>query len=289
MKSELTSNETPPMSPDDIAKIAEENTDESGLILGKFKSQEDLISSYKELENKLTAKDSETEETVEEETKEPVDDAGDWDQFYNEDGSVDFGKSKEVYGDKLGELFEENNVDPFAISKHFHENNGKITDEMYEQLESTGLPRTLIDAYLDGRAVQSNYTTETTTDPNDPYEEIVGIAGGETQYKEMLQWMDGSLSNEEKQNYDKIVDGKDSSVTQISLAVQNMYNKYRSNKGIEPQLMSGKSSSTPSLKTFKSNAEVVAAMRDPRYKNDIAYQHEVQRKLAQSDVFSISG
>ena len=54
--------------------------------------------------------------------------------------------------------------------------------------------------------------------------------------------------------------------------------------------MSGKSSNTPSSQTFKSNAEVVAAMRDPRYKTDIAYQHEVQRKLAFSDkVFNVSG
>ena len=60
--------------------------------------------------------------------------------------------------------------------------------------------------------------------------------------------------------------------------------------GNEPKLMSGKSSNTPSSQTFKSNAEVVAAMRDPRYKTDIAYQHEVQRKLAFSDkVFNVSG
>ena len=55
MESKVAVNETPPMSADDIAKLAENETDENGKILGKFDSQEDLIKSYKELENKLTA------------------------------------------------------------------------------------------------------------------------------------------------------------------------------------------------------------------------------------------
>tara|TARA_X000001388_G_C2210227_1_gene114834 strand:+ start:246 stop:1094 length:849 start_codon:yes stop_codon:yes gene_type:complete len=282
MESKVAVNETPPMSADDIAKLAENETDENGKILGKFDSQEDLIKSYKELENKLTAKDSEEEAATEEET--PTEEEG-WDQYYNEDGSVDYGKTKEAYGEKLGELFEENNVDPFKISKHFHENNGSITDEMYEQLESTGLPRSLIDSYLTGRSTENNYTNNAA----DPYDEIVGIAGGESQYKEMLLWMDKTLPTEEKQSYDKVVDGEGSTVTQVSLAVQNMYNKYKASKGIEPQLMTGKSSNTPSTNVFRSNAEVVAAMRDPRYKIDKAFQDEVHRKLAQSNqVFPVS-
>lgn len=282
MESKVAVNETPPMSADDIAKLAENETDENGKILGKFDSQEDLIKSYKELENKLTAKDSEEEAATEEEA--PTEEEG-WDQYYNEDGTVDFGKTKEVYGEKLGELFEENNVDPFKISKHFHENNGSITDEMYAELESTGLPRSLIDSYLTGRSTENNYTNNAA----DPYDEIVGIAGGESQYKEMLLWMDKTLPTEEKQSYDKVVDGEGSTVTQVSLAVQNMYNKYKASKGIEPQLMTGKSSNTPSTNVFRSNAEVVAAMRDPRYKVDKAFQDEVHRKLAQSNqVFPVS-
>ena len=279
MESKVAVNETPPMSADDIAKLAENETDENGLILGKFKSQEDLIASYKELENKLTAKDSDEEAATEEEAT--TEEEG-YEQYYNEDGTVDYGKTKEVYGEKLGELFEENNVDPFKISKHFHENNGTITDEMYAELESTGLPRSLIDSYLTGRATEQEYNAA------DPYDEIVGIAGGEKQYKEMLMWMDKTLPTEEKQSYNNIVDGEGSTVTQVSLAVQNMYNKYKASKGIEPELMSGKSSNTPSTNVFRSNAEVVAAMRDPRYKKDIAYQHEVQTRLQDSDVFGIS-
>ena len=285
MKAELNVQETTPMSQEDVTKIAEENVDENGLILGKFKTQEDLIKSYTELEKLNSKKNEEVETTEEEKPESTIDQDGDWDQFYTEDGAVDYVKTKEAYGEKLGELFEENQVDPFKISKHFHENNGSITEEMYTELEATGLTRNVIDSYLTGRANERGYTQQ-----SDPYDEIVGIAGGEAKYREMLEWMDGSLSQEQKTTYDNVVDGENSTVTQKTLAVQDMYNKYKVAMGIEPKLMSGKSSNTPSSQTFKSNAEVVAAMRDPRYKTDIAYQHEVQRKLAFSDkVFNVSG
>ena len=281
MKAELNVQETTPLSQEDVAKLSSENVDENGKILGKFNSQEELINSYKELEKLKTEKNQEPL-TQEEETESTIDQAGDWEQFYLEDGSVDYAKTKEAYGEKLGELFEENNVDPFKISKHFHENNGTITNEMYDELMSTGLTKTVIDSYLNGRANEQGYTQQV-----DPYNDIVAIAGGEQQYREMLEYV-GTLPSDQIDAFNDIVDAKTPNVPQIAITVQNMYNQYKQAMGIEPKLMSGKASNTPSIKTFRSNAEVVAAMRDPRYKKDIAYQHEVQRRLQESNVFGIS-
>ena len=71
---------------------------------------------------------------------------------------------------------------------------------MYTELEATGLTRNVIDSYLTGRANERGYTQQA-----DPYDEIVGIAGGEAKYREMLEWMDGSLSQEQKTTYDNVV------------------------------------------------------------------------------------
>lgn len=281
MKAELNVQETTPLSQEDVAKLSSENVDENGKILGKFNSQEELIKSYKELEKLNTEKNQEPLTEEQEEPESTIDQAGDWDQFYLEDGTVDYAKTKEAYGEKLGELFEENNVDPFKISKHFHENNGTITNEMYDELMSTGLTKSVINTYLNGRADEQGYTQQV-----DPYNDIVAIAGGEAQYREMLEYV-GTLPSDQIDAFNTIVDAKTPNVPKIAVTVQNMYNQYKQAMGIEPQLMSGKASNTPSIKTFKSNAEVVAAMRDPRYKKDIAYQHEVQRRLNQSDVFGI--
>ena len=276
MKASLQSNETPPMSQDDLQKYADENVSENGKILGKFNSVEDLAASYKELEGKLGDVAKTKEEPVAEEINE-----------YQEDGSVNYDLARQQYGEKLGELFEQSDIDPFAINKHYQENNGTITEEHYKQLEQTGLPRNLIDSYLNG--LQPQEGTQPAADPSFPeYEDIVGIAGGEEKYLEMLQWMDGNIPKEELQEFDKIVDAEKRNIPQVTLAVQKMFTRYKNAMGVEPKLISGQTSSSPNTKVFRSNAEVVAAMRDPRYKTDIAFQHEVQRRLAESNVFGIS-
>ena len=276
MKASLQSNETPPMSQDDLQKYADDNVSENGKILGKFNSVEDLAASYKELEGKLGDVAKTKEEPVAEEVVE-----------YQEDGSVNYDLARQQYGEKLGELFEQSEIDPFAINKHYQENNGTITEEHYKQLEQTGLPRNLIDSYLNG--LQPREGTQPAADPSFPeYEDIVGIAGGEEKYLEMLQWMDGNIPKEELQEFDKIVDAEKRNIPQVTLAVQKMFTRYRNAMGVEPKLISGQTSSSPNTKVFRSNAEVVAAMRDPRYKTDIAFQHEVQRRLAESNVFGIS-
>ena len=276
MKASLQSNETPPMSQDDLQKYADDNVSENGKILGKFNSVEDLAASYKELEGKLGDVAKTKEEPVAEEVVE-----------YQEDGSVNYDLARQQYGEKLGELFEQSEIDPFAINKHYQENNGTITEEHYKQLEQTGLPRNLIDSYLNG--LQPQEGTQPAADPSFPeYEDIVGIAGGEEKYLEMLQWMDGNIPKEELQEFDKIVDAEKRNIPQVTLAVQKMFTRYKNAMGVEPKLISGQTSSSPNTKVFRSNAEVVAAMRDPRYKTDIAFQHEVQRRLAESNVFGIS-
>lgn len=277
MKASLQSNETPPMSQEDLEKFADENKSDNGKILGKFDSVEALAASYKELEGKLGDVAKTKEEPVAEDVAE-----------YQEDGSVNYELAKQQYGEKLGELFEQSDVDPFAINKYYQENNGTITEEHYKQLEATGLPRSLIDNYLNGLKPQEG-TEQAAADPSFPeYEDIVGIAGGEDKYMEMLQWMDGNISKEELQEFDKVVDAEKRNIPKVTLAVQEMFTRYKNAMGVEPRLISGRTSSSPNTRVFKSNEEVVAAMRDPRYKKDIAYQHEVQTRLQDSDVFGIS-
>ena len=277
MKASLQSNETPPMSQEDLEKFADENKSDNGKILGKFDSVEALAASYKELEGKLgdvakTKEEPATEDVVE----------------YQEDGSVNYELAKQQYGEKLGELFEQSDIDPFAINKYYQENNGTISEEHYKELESTGLTRNVIDSYLAGLKPQEG-TEQAAADPSFPeYEDIVGIAGGEDKYMEMLQWMDGNISKEELQEFDKVVDAEKRNIPKVTLAVQEMFTRYKNAMGVEPRLISGRTSSSPNTRVFKSNEEVVAAMRDPRYKKDIAYQHEVQTRLQDSDVFGIS-
>ena len=78
--SQVNVTETPPMSRQDLETLAKNETDENGLILGKFKSVEDLAASYKELEGKLGAVTEEDQVETSEEQTEIEDDESD-DQY----------------------------------------------------------------------------------------------------------------------------------------------------------------------------------------------------------------
>ena len=151
--------------------------EEAELLAGKFKNAEELENAYLELQKKLgsDSPNEEKEEVAETTTTE--------DNTYNEDGTVNYETVNTQYGDKLGALFQENGVDPWEISKHFHETKGEITEDMYKTLEDTGLSRASIDSYLAGRAAESGYTSSQPADLTDA--EVTRIqtsVGGEAQY-----------------------------------------------------------------------------------------------------------
>ena len=103
--SQVNVTETPPMSRQDLETLAKNETDENGLILGKFKSVEDLAASYKELEGKLGAATEEDQvETSEQEETETTE--SDFD-------------AEEYYGDGLASVLEEVGIDPQEISNRF--------------------------------------------------------------------------------------------------------------------------------------------------------------------------
>ena len=103
-QSQVATSETPPMTTEDLANLEK---DENGLILGKFKSVEDLANSYQELQGKLgqtTTEESTPEASTEEETKaetevtEAEKSLGS-DDLYTEDGAVNYDTVNEHYGE----------------------------------------------------------------------------------------------------------------------------------------------------------------------------------------------
>ena len=115
------------------------------MLAGKYKSAEELESAYLELQKKLGDAPAEQAEPESEPEYE----------LYGEDGSVNYNTANELYGEQLGNLFKDNNIDPFAMSKHFEENNGTLNEEMYGQLAKAGLSKDIVNNYLNGLRVFS--------------------------------------------------------------------------------------------------------------------------------------
>ena len=264
-------------------KVGEEmEAQQEQLLAGKYKNAEDLEQAYIELQKKLGEEKSEdTKTTTTEETK--AEETTEEEALYLEDGSVDYEKVNDAYGSQLGEIFKNSDVDPWKISEHFHANEGTITDEMYTQLEDAGLSRASIDSYLAGRAAQEGYTnTPESEDLTDAQaDEIKTSLGGAQEYGKVIQWAGQNLPRNQIEAFDSIV--ANGNVESIKLAAAGLKAQYEAANGYEGKLLTGKAPKA-SRDVFRSQAEVVAAMGDPRYERDPAYRQDLMDKLERSDV-----
>ena len=252
------------------------------LLAGKYKNAQELEKAYAELESKLgeqqptKSEEKSTEEVSDSDTDELVP--------YLEDGSVNFEQVNEAYGEQLGEIFKNNNVDPWAISQHFHDNQGQITDAMYQQLEGAGLSRASIDSYLAGRAVESGYTTDSGAAADLTDSEVNSIknsVGGEAQYQNMVNWASQNLPQTTVEAFDELINSGNAGA--IQLAVNGLRQQYEETNGYEGRMLAGKAAQS-SGDVFRSQPELVAAMEDPRYDKDPAYRQDDIEKLDRSNL-----
>jgi len=278
--SQVQVSETPAFSEQDIESLRDEN----GLIAGKFKTVQDMANSYKELEGKLGSVTE--EDQVSESTEETTGVPEGYEDFYQEDGTVDYNSVNENYGEILGEIFKENSIDPYKIAAEFDKNEGEIPEEMYQSLLDAGLSANAVDSYLKGVAVERGFIEgEEGTAEELAQEEVKGIRdsiGGDEAYSKMVSWALDNLSRPEIEAFNEATNTM--SGPQLSMMVQGLYTRYQNAMGVEPSLYSGRPASSGPT-PYRSTAEVVAAMSDKRYGKDVTYTEDVQRRLAGSDVF----
>ena len=278
--SQVQVSETPPMSQQDLEGLKDEN----GLYAGKFKSVEDLANSYKELEGKLGSVTE--EDQVSESTEETTGVPEGYEEYYQEDGTVNYESVNETYGEILGEIFKENSIDPFKISAEFHKNEGEIPEDMYQSLLDAGLSKNAVDSYLTGRAAEMGYIEgEEGAAEELAQEEVKGIRdsiGGDEAYSKMVSWALDNLSRPEIEAFNEATNTM--SGPHLSMMVQGLYTRYQNAMGVEPSLYSGRTA-TSGPTPYRSTAEVVTAMSDPRYGKDVTYTEDVQRRLEGSSVF----
>lgn len=105
--------------------------------------------------------------------------------------------------------------------------------------------------------------------------------GGEEAYKELVTWASENLSAQEVEAYDHVMELDNPYAAFFAVKALNM--AYQNANGFEGQMLTGKAASNPT-DSFRSQAEVVQAMSDPRYDTDPAYRNDVFEKLDRSNL-----
>ena len=233
---------------EDQARKYEQIDAENGLIAGKFKSQEDLVKAYEELQKKMSSGEptEEPEEEVEAETtEEPVEEVP--------PTTAALTRAAEEY--EKGELTEE-------------------TIEALSQMDS----KELIQAYVKFYSENQQQTQAAQVVEADS-QAIVASVGGQEAYQSMVGWAAENLDPSETEAYNNVVNSGNTAA--IKFAVEALNNRYKNAEGYEAPLVTGKRSA-PKVQGYRSNAELSRDIADPRYQTDPAFRQDVENKLARS-------
>ena len=112
-------------------------------------------------------------------------------------------------------------------------------------------------------------------------EQIQESVGGTAEYQNMIQWASQNLTEQEVAMYDKVMDRGDP--LGMFFAVQALNARYQDSIGYDGEMLTGQAPRNAS-DGFRSQAELVAAMSDPRYDKDPAYRSDVADKLERSNI-----
>jgi hypothetical protein len=112
-------------------------------------------------------------------------------------------------------------------------------------------------------------------------QELMKMVGGDKAYKSMLDWAGDNFGDEEVEMYDKVMESGNPNA--IFFAMQALQARYNDSVGSDGQVLTGRGAQNTD-DSFKSQAELVAAMSDPRYDRDPAYRADLMRRLENSDV-----
>ena len=238
-------------------KVGEEmDNQQEQLLAGKYKDAEELEKAYVELEKKLGSDSKEKTEATEE-VSEP------------EEGKPEEDKPEEDKPEAtiLDELWEEANT-----GKEYK----KETLEKLSKMD----PTDLANMHLQYRQQNKDQNTSRDLSKQD-VEQLQGVVGGAENYKNMMQWAQSNLNKQEVDMFDSVMERGDPLAA--FFAVRSLAYRYNDTVGYDGKMVTGTAPKTQA-DGFKSQAQIVEAMSDPRYDNDPAYRLEVMNKLERSNV-----
>ena len=139
----------------------------------------------------------------------------------------------------------------------------------------------LVNAYLEIQANNPQAQTQALEMSEAQVNSVQNAAGGEANYNRVVEWAASNLPDAQIDAFDSVVDSGNPAA--IGIAFQGLQSQYNESNGYEGRMLQGKPAAS-SGDIFRSQAELVAAMGDPRYDNDPAYRADVIQKLEQSDL-----
>jgi len=219
--------------------------EQNQMLAGKFKDPEALEKAYLELQSKLgEPNENESDEVREQEA--PAEEEVTEAQTLLSNASAEWSEKGELSAETVAELSKLSSQD-------------------------------LISAYLEAQQAPS----QTQDLSQGQVDSIYKAIGGEEQYNALTTWAANNLPEAAVSAYNNLVEQGDPATIQLALA--GLRAAYIDSNGYEGETLTGKPAANKA-DVFRSQAEVVQAMSDPRYDRDPAYRNDVFEKLNRSNL-----
>jgi len=252
MAETLTFDPTPADAPElnadeqDSLAVGEEMQEaQDNLLAGKYQNAQELESAYIELQRKLGNNNDEDDEYV---------DNGEDTDTSDQETVISF------LNDASTEWYQ----------------NGELSAETVEGL-SQMTSAELVDAYIEQQSNQQSPSYEMT---DQDISSIKSLVGGEAEYDTLVSWASDNLDPSSIEGFDSLIETGNHKA--IELAVAGLAAMYDAQFGSEGSMVTGRAPRSDG-DSFKSQAEVVTAMSDPRYEKDPAYRQSIIDKLDRSE------
>tara|TARA_Y100001937_G_scaffold128617_1_gene206252 strand:- start:1487 stop:2275 length:789 start_codon:yes stop_codon:yes gene_type:complete len=153
------------------------------------------------------------------------------------------------------------------------EQTGNLSDSSREAIAQRGIPREMVDRYVEGMQAQTQMEMMT----------VYNSVGGEDTYNSMIEWASENMDETSIETFNRIVMTGDTNA--VMFAVNSVRSQWEAaGNAPRPELLQGETGYQGASEAFQSLAQVTEAMRDPRYKTDPAYRKSVEARLSQSQV-----
>ena len=123
--------------------------------------------------------------------------------------------------------------------------------------------------------------TKTVSMSQQDVDTLMDMVGGKEAYTNMISWASETMTKQEIEMFDYVMDLDNPWAA--FFAIKTVQNAYENTVGKDGRLLTGKAP-VASKDVFRSQAEVIQAMDDPRYESDPAYRNDVFEKLDRSDL-----
>lgn len=215
----------------------------------KFKSVEELLNSYNELEQKLHSNNSDdTLPTTEPEATDPNGEA----------------------------VTTDNSDDVVTIDTYMKEmiETGELSEDSRKALNDSGVSDAVIDSMIEGQNAKTELLKA----------DVYNSVGGEESYNDIIDWASKNLSDSEIDAFNSQISSNSLDTIKFALkSLQALQGSTNSKPGFSRQIQ-GDGKAPSGSKGYESKTEMYEAMRHPSYGKDASYTRMVENKIANSKI-----